>query len=115
MANKFTNMLSLTNKEIRKERAKNLAAKAEKSMKKKVEALEEELLELKTKKLDLEDLNASHTTSLNVTSQDFNADKWAGELIDVNISIEAKEVEVNAAKSVYKEYFEEVEETTKED
>lgn len=105
---KFLEDLKKSNKQIKAARAEIIADEAKSAMLKEVMSLEEEVRSLKRQKMNLEDLSPDSSMSLNPVKGDFNAGKWAKELIQVRLAIVLAEQKLKASKKTYDEYFESI-------
>ena len=104
---KFEKNLRKTNKEILDSRAKIICEEAEASMDKLVKSLETEYRKLKRQVMNLEDLAPDTSFSLNPVKGEFDADKWANNLVNVKLDMAISEQKLSIAKNAYDEYFSE--------
>lgn len=107
MANKFKSNLTASNKSIKANRAELIAEDAQHAQQKLIDKLTDEQRALKRKRIALSDLYPDSELSLRVTKDNFDADKWALELQDIEVQLLNKKVEIKAAEATFNEWFKE--------
>lgn len=106
--NKFQKMIITSNSKIKEFRGNIIATKVERSHKKVVDKLKDEVLDLQDKLNSLSDIYPDSELTLRVTSKDFNPDTWAAELQEVKLALALKEQELELAEETTKEFFSEL-------
>lgn len=103
--NKFITALTQSNKEIKAARAKILFEDV-------ADAMNNQLLELKRQKRELErtlmnlsDLSRDSELSLKVVKDNFNAKEWLDQIQATKVALTMKEVELKLAEETNKEWF----------
>lgn len=108
---KFTKRLSASNKEIKADRAEMLAEEVSLQVTQFVGKIRQERLGLKNKVARLTDLAPDSKDSLRPTSDNFDAGQWVTELHSAKLELRLKDIELEEAEAIEKEWFtEEVEE-----
>lgn len=103
--NKFSRTLSASNDSIRKERAENLSEEVILEVDELLGKLKKEKVQLKNKIANLTDLAPDNTYSLRPGGKDFKADAWVQELFEAKLELDLKEIELQTAKGIKKEWF----------
>lgn len=105
MSNKFTEMLSASNADIKQARAEELAESTILEVDAFITNLKREKNQLKTKLRGLTDLAPDNSYSLRPGTKDFNAAKWMSELHGTKMELELLEVKIKLAEEIHAEWF----------
>jgi len=100
----FVDSLKRNFRDIRNDRAQNIAEEAEVKLRRNIEDLDLSLRDLKRKRENALDLSPANATSLK-PAQDFDADAWATKEIDYIIKIHNLEMVLKGAKERYNYLF----------
>jgi hypothetical protein len=103
--NKFSRMLSASNGDIKTVRAQILAETTLDAVDSFVQTLRRERNVLRTTLANLTDLAPENTYSLRPGSEKFDASAWIKELHKTTMQLQLKEVELEVANDIQKEWF----------
>ena len=103
MSTKFGTVLTRSNKNIRDDRALNIAEDAELSYKRKVENLEKDLKVLFRQRIGMLDLSPGNTYSLKLES--FDPEMFVEKHTNLGLEIRNLEIKLEVAKAGYAELF----------
>lgn len=104
MSNKFTKMLSASNKQIKEERAKILGSQAAISAGRLVNDLKDQVLVLENRVYEMTDFAPDSADSLR-PGKDFNAATWIKDLHKTRLELRLKNIELDEAEKIYNEWF----------
>lgn len=113
--NKFKSILSDNTDVALRRRAELISKNAEISQTNLINELEKERIKLENKLMSLTDLSPETTDSLKPATADFDADTWVVEIQETKQLLYDIEIQLTLARKTYKEFFEEIEEETKEE
>jgi len=102
---KFVNTLQRSNKQIKLDRASQIADSAARFYRRKCEDLADDIKNLKIKREGLLDVSPTNAQSL-MPANDFKADEFVALDIKLGLEIRDLEIEFNVAKKRYEELFE---------
>lgn len=102
---KFSKKLASTNKDIMADRAEMLGEEVGLEVSTFVGGLKKEVLTLKNKINRLTDLSPNSKDSLRPGGDNFNSVQWVKELHEASLDLKLKEVELQVAESIQKEWF----------
>lgn len=103
--NKFSSMLSASDKSIKEARAKALGEETQLEVDAFITNLRREKGKLNNKINDLTDLAPDNTYSLRPGTKGFDAAKWMAELHQTRMDIALKEIEITEAEAIHAEWF----------
>jgi len=102
---KFATKLSASNKDIKADRAEMLSEEVALEVNEFVSGLKKEKIKLRNKVARLTDLAPDSKDSLRPTSKDFCASTWVAELHQAKMDLKLKEIELEIANGIEKEWF----------
>lgn len=106
---KIRKLIATSSKIVKGLRADIIASQMERSHRKVVMRIEDEVDDLKDKKNSLQDIYPDSELSLRVVNKDFDSDKWAEDYQKTKLELEMKLVELKLANETTEEFFSEVE------
>lgn len=107
--NKFENLLKQTNSGIKGVRVSIITEDVKFAVEDIVRKEEVALRELKKKKVSMTDIFPSSALSTLAIKEDFDANSWAKNLLELNIEIALQEIRVEEAQKIQTEWFSEEE------
>lgn len=105
--NKFTNLLSQSDSEIKAQKAANMLSITQNSAKAVITKLEDRLNTIDRKLIILTDVAPNTTLTNMVVADDFDAESWFKEIVELETERAVAEEELNIALDVYDDWFEE--------
>ncbi len=102
---KFEKTLIRDGKEMKADRAADLAQTVQMEVEDLVRKLTKEKLALKSKINNLSDLGPENSYSLRPADKSFDAAKWVNSLHETKLDLKLKQVELDAAEEILKEWF----------
>lgn len=102
---KFEKTLVRDGKEIKSDRAANLALTVKMEVEDLVRKLTKEKLALVSKIDNLSDIGPDNSYSLRPTDKNFDAAKWVESLHETQLDLKLKQVELDAAQEILTEWF----------
>ena len=103
--NKFAQLLSQSNKDIKGQRAQLLAEDAKDAHEELLRNLRQSKRDLDRKLLALSDLAPDSELSLRVVKKDFSAKLWVEDIQATKIALANKIIEIKLAEETFKEWF----------
>lgn len=103
--NKFSDMLSASNTDIKTARAQALAESTVLEVEAFISSLKRERNVLNTKLTNLTDLAPDNTYSLRPGSKDFDAARWVKELHTTRMDLSLLDIKIKEADAIFNEWF----------
>jgi len=107
--NNFTLNLTKGNDAIKGDRARVACSSAERSQRKIIDEIIDRQDKLLLERENLSDLSPRNTTSLVFAGGNFDGDKWARRMQDIELQLVNIEVELEVAEGLYEKWFAPVE------
>jgi len=102
---KFIEELTLSNKQIKANRAKMICEDAKDAQEELLRQLNAEKRDLERKLLNLSDMSPDSQFSLRVTKDNFDAKAWVAEMQNLKVQLANKQVELELATATSREWF----------